>query len=179
MAGRGGPQRGDFTGSERQRLTEEKAAELAERQKEIGLVNQVDIVVEEEGIFDPATGTLTQPLSAETQAKVDRLQEPVVVEDDPILDPSQPTPVYDPMKDLRDLEVKQRAKPMPTNTMEVVDLGEDPIVVEDEYRVIRVNTDIEEMTYGIGNTLTFLRGRRYRVPQHLYVWLESRGVVYH
>jgi hypothetical protein len=63
--------------------------------------------------------------------------------------------------------------------MEIQDLGEDPIVVEDEYRVIRVNTDIEEMTYGIGNTLTFLRGRRYRVPQHLYAWLESRGVVYH
>jgi hypothetical protein len=174
-----GPQRGDFTGQERQRLTEEKAAELAERQKEIGLVNQVDIVVEEEGIFDPASGQLTQPLSPETQAKVAQLQEPVVVEDDPILDPAAPVPGYDPMKDLRDLEVKQQPRPAPTNAMEVIDLGEDPIVVEDEYRVIRVNTDIEEMTYGIGNTLTFLRGRRYRVPQHLYQWLESRGVVYH
>jgi hypothetical protein len=171
--------RGDFTGQQRQRLTEEKAAELAERQKEIGLVNQVDIVVEEEGIFDPATGTLTEPLSPESQAKIAQLQEPVVVEDDPILDPAAPIPTYDPMKDLRDLEIKQRQKPAPSNVLEVHDLGEDPIVVEDEWRVIRVNTDIEEMTYGIGNTLTFLRGRRYRVPQHLYAWLESRGVIYH
>jgi hypothetical protein len=53
------------------------------------------------------------------------------------------------------------------------------MTVESEWRVIRVNTDIEDMTFGIGNQLTFLRGRRYRVPRDLYNWLESRGVVYH
>jgi hypothetical protein len=177
---RGGPQRGDFTGSQRQRLTEEKAAELADRQKEIGLVNQVDIVVEEEGVFDPATGQLTEPLSEKGQSLIDALHEPVVVEDDdPILDPTKPVEPYDPMKDLRDLEIKQRDRTPAPNALEVVDLGVEPILVEEEWRVIRVNSDVEEMTYGAGNNLTFQRGRRYRVPHDLYNWLESRGLVYH
>jgi hypothetical protein len=63
--------------------------------------------------------------------------------------------------------------------MEVQDLGPEPLTVEDEWKVIRVNTDIEEMTYGAGTSYTFQRGRRYRVPRGLYDWLESRGVVYH
>lgn len=179
MPSRSGVQRGDQTGRERQRLTEEKAKELGERQKEIGLVNQVDIVVEEEGIFDPITGELTE-LPESAQAKVDALQDqPVIVDDDPILDPSQPQSVPDPMKDFRDLETPQAEQPVPSNSMEVLDFGSDPITVEDEYKVIRVNSDVEDMTYGAGNSYTFLRGRRYRVPQGLYEWLESRDLVYH
>jgi hypothetical protein len=175
---RGAPARGDFTGAQRQQLAEEKAKELAERQKEIGLVNQVDIVVEEEGIFDPVTGELTE-LPEAAQAKIDQLNEPMVVEDDAILDPRTGPAPADPMKDLKDLEVKQQTKTPAPNRLEIEDLGAEPITVDDEWRVIRVNTDIEEMTYGAENTYTFLRGRRYRVPKHLYNWLESRGVVYH
>lgn len=180
MAGRANPQRGDFTGRQRQKLAEEKGKELLDRQKEIGLVNQVDIVVEEEGIFDPITGELEE-LPDSAKAKVDQLQDqPVVVDDaDEILDPTQPQSTFDPMKDLRDLETKQQEKPVPANAMEVTDLGIEPITVEDEWRVIRVNSDVEEMTYGAGNTYTFQRGRRYRVPRGLYDWLESRDLVYH
>lgn len=83
------------------------------------------------------------------------------------------------MKDLREMETQQQEKPVPANAMEVQDLGAEPITVEDEWRVIRVNSDVEEMTYGAGNTYTFLRGRRYRVPVGLYEWLESRDLVYH
>jgi len=173
-----GPQRGDFTGAQRQRLAEEKAQELADRQQEIGLVNQVDIVTEEEGIFDPATGAMVE-MSAEGTARIEDLSQPMVVDEDPILDPSTSAQAYDPMKDLRPTETQQQARPTPTNSMEVVDLGEEPMTVEEEWKVIRVNTDIEQMTYGVGNEYTFLRGRRYRVPKHLYQWLESRGVVYH
>jgi hypothetical protein len=176
---RGTAQRGDFTGQERQRLTEEKAQELSERQKEIGLVNQVDIVVEEEGVFDPVTGELVE-LPEDAQARIEQLRdEPVVVDDDPILDPSQPVANYDPMKDMRDLQTQQQPKATAVNALEVQDLGPEPITVEDEWKVIRVNTDIEEMTYGAGTNYTFLRGRRYRVPRGLYDWLETRGVVYH
>jgi hypothetical protein len=174
-----GIQRGDHTGRERQRLAEEKAAELEERQKEIGLVNQVDIVREEEGIFDPITGEMVE-LPEDAAAKVAALQEqPIVVDDDPILDPSQPQEVTDPWKDLRDTVTQQEQKPVPVNAMEVQDFGPEPITVEDEWRIIRVNSDVEEMTYGAGTTYTFLRGRRYRVPRGLYEWLESRELVYH
>lgn len=172
-------QRGDFTGSERQRLAEEKAAELEDRQKEIGLVNQVDIVHEEEGIWDPATGAVVE-MSPEAQARIEAVSEPVTVDEDPILDPSvHAQSPYDPMKDFQAMETQQRTKTLVRNPLEVEDLGPEPITVEDEWCVIRVNTDIEDMTYGVGNQYTFLRGRRYRVPKYLKDWLESRGVVYH
>jgi len=158
-------------------LAEEKAQELVDRQKEIGLVNQVDVVVEEEGIFDPITGELVE-LPESAQAKVAKLQEPVVVDDDPILDPTQGR-VADPMKDLRDLEVRQQPKAERPNALEIQDMGPEPITVEDEWKVIRVNSDVEDMTYGAGTMYTFERGRRYRVPRDLYDWLESRGVIYH
>ena len=173
-----GTQRGDFTGSERQRLTEEKAAELVDRQQEIGLVNQVDLVREEEGVWDPATGQLME-LSPEAEQRIHDLEEPVTVDTDPILDPAVPVPGYDPMKDLQTVQTQQQARTMTANPLEVQDLGPEPITVDEESRVIRVNTDIEDMTYGVGTSYTFLRGRRYKVPKHLYLWLESRGVIYH
>jgi hypothetical protein len=117
-------------------------------------------------------------MSAEGTARIEDLSQPMVVDDDPILDPST-VPAYDPMRDLQPVGVQQQARPTPSNPMEVVDLGDEPVTVEEEWKVIRVNTDIEQMTYGVGNEYTFLRGKRYRVPFHLYQWLESRGVVYH
>lgn len=44
-------------------------------------------------------------------------------------------------------------------------------------RVKGVNSDIEDMTYGVGNTFTLKRGMRYRVSQDLYHWLDSKGLV--
>jgi len=173
-----GTQRGDFTGQQRQTLAEEKAAELAERQQEIGLVNQVDLVREEEGIWDPETGQLME-LSSEAEARIRQVEEPITVDTDPILDPSVPVPGYDPMKDLQPVGIQQQVRTVTPNPVEVLDLGPEPVIVESDYRVIRVNTDIEDMTYGIGTSYTFLRGRRYRVSHHLYQWLESRGVIYH
>jgi len=173
------PQRGDFTGSQRIKLAEENQDTLAQRQQEIGLVNQVDTVIEEEGVYDPSSGAVVE-MSPEAQARIEALSNrPITMEDDPILDPTNVIPGYDPMKDLQDMETKQVPKVQTPNALEVQDLGPEPMVVEDEWRVIRVNSDIEDMTYGVGTSYTFLRGRRYRVPRDLYNWLESRGVVYH
>jgi hypothetical protein len=173
-----GTQRGDFTGAQRQRLAEENAAELAERQQEIGLVNQVDMVREEEGVWDPSTGQVME-LSPDAEERIRQAEEPMTVDTDPILDPSVPVPGYDPMRDLQPVGVQQQARSVTANPLEVQDLGPEPVTVESDHRVIRVNTDIEDMTYGVGTSYTFLRGRRYRVPYHLYQWLESRGVIYH
>lgn len=171
-----GPQRGDFTGAQRQKLAEDNAEQLAARQQEVGLVNQVETLIEEEGIFDPATGRVVE-MSAEAQAKIEAMSEPMTMEEDPVLDPTLVVPGYNPMKDLQTVGApQQQARVTPPNAMEV---QEAPMTVEGEWRIIRVNTDIEEMTYGVGEQMTFLRGHRYRVPKHLYDWLESRGVVYH
>lgn len=175
---RASAQRGDYTGIQRQKAAAEKADELAKRQTEIGMANDVDIVIEQEGIFDPVSGQLIE-MPPEAQSKIDRIEtQTIEVEEDPIYDP-QNQPLGDPMRPFEDLEIKQKPKPVRPNAMEVMDLGEDPEVTEPEYRVMRVNSDIEEMTYGAGNTMTFVRGRRYRVPSHLYEWLDSRGVIYH
>lgn len=44
---------------------------------------------------------------------------------------------------------------------------------------IRVNEDIDEMTYGYGNTYTMKAGGRYRVPREVADHLEGLGLVWH
>lgn len=44
--------------------------------------------------------------------------------------------------------------------------------------VIRTITDIEEMTYGVGNNYTFKAGVKYRVPSGLARYLEDLGYIW-
>ena len=44
--------------------------------------------------------------------------------------------------------------------------------------VIRTITDIEEMTYGVGNHYTFKAGVKYRVPVNLANYLEDLGYIW-
>jgi len=44
---------------------------------------------------------------------------------------------------------------------------------------IRVNTDLEQVTIGYGNTYNFYRDRWYKVPKHVADHLERLGYVYH
>jgi len=44
--------------------------------------------------------------------------------------------------------------------------------------VIRTVTDIEEMTYGVGNSYTFKAGVKYRVPSNLANYLEELGYIW-
>ena len=44
--------------------------------------------------------------------------------------------------------------------------------------VIRTITDIEDMTYGVGNTYTFKAGVKYRVPSGLAAYLEELGYIW-
>ena len=47
-----------------------------------------------------------------------------------------------------------------------------------DYVIIRTITDIEEMTYGVGNTYTFKQGVKYRVPSGLANYLEQLGYIW-
>ena len=63
-----------------------------------------------------------------------------------------------------------------------------PIVLDDienvgvstagDFVVIRTITDIEDMTYGVGNTYTFKAGVKYRVPAGLANYLEQLGYIW-
>lgn len=46
------------------------------------------------------------------------------------------------------------------------------------YVVIRTITDIDDMTYGVGNTYTFKAGVKYRVPSDLAIYLEQLGYIW-
>jgi hypothetical protein len=123
-------QRGDYTGAQAERLQKEHAGELAERQGQIGLVNELAPEANLDGIFDPVTGQLVDADGA--------------------------------------LEVS------PEDELPVEDMSFNG---DGGYRLLRVNTDIEQMTYGVGNTFDLKRGKRYRVSEDLYQWLDSKGLV--
>jgi hypothetical protein len=59
---------------------------------------------------------------------------------------------------------------------EEIELAEDPMLVEGPYVTMRVFQDIDQMTYGVGNTFDLKRGRRYRVVPGLYQHLASKGL---
>ena len=42
---------------------------------------------------------------------------------------------------------------------------------------MKVNTDIEDMTYGVGNTFSLVRGKKYWVDRGLYDHPASKGLV--
>ena len=58
---------------------------------------------------------------------------------------------------------------------EIEDVG---VSVAGDMVVIRTITDIEEMTYGVGNHFTFKAGVKYRVPAGLARYLEQLGYIW-
>lgn len=58
-----------------------------------------------------------------------------------------------------------------------VTVGE--VSVDVPMRKMRVNDDVEQMTFGYGTSYDFQRGITYTVPVALYNHLEEIGLVYH
>ena len=52
------------------------------------------------------------------------------------------------------------------------------VSVANDYVIIRTITDIEEMTYGVGNHYSFKAGVKYKVPAGLADYLEQLGYVW-
>jgi hypothetical protein len=52
------------------------------------------------------------------------------------------------------------------------------VSVNNDKVVIRTITDIEDMTYGVGNTLTFKAGVKYSVTRDLADYLEGLGYIW-
>jgi hypothetical protein len=47
-----------------------------------------------------------------------------------------------------------------------------------EMVIIRTITDIDDMTYGVGNNYSFKAGVKYRVPAQLAAYLEQLGYIW-
>jgi hypothetical protein len=81
--------------------------------------------------------------------------------------------VFDPQTGLRldisEEEAKAHEYRPPDEDEEVLEVGGD-------FAVIRPVQNVDDMTYGVGNTLNLVRGRRYRVSKEMAQHLASKGL---
>lgn len=63
----------------------------------------------------------------------------------------------------------------PTVIDEVLEIG---VILADDSVVVRVAEHVENMTYGHGNTYSFVAGGKYKVPRAVAERLEELGLLY-
>ena len=66
----------------------------------------------------------------------------------------------------------------PETPLVLDDIEDVGVTVANDSVIIRTITDIEEMTYGVGNSYTFKAGVKYRVPKSLADYLEQLGYIW-
>jgi hypothetical protein len=66
----------------------------------------------------------------------------------------------------------------PDQPILIDEIEEVGVSVNNDKVVIRTITDIDEMTYGVGNTFSFKAGVKYSVPRGLANYLESLGYIW-
>jgi hypothetical protein len=66
----------------------------------------------------------------------------------------------------------------PDQPLLIDEIEEVGVSVNNDKVIIRVNSDIEDMTYGVGNTYTFKAGVKYSVPSGLAAYLQSLGYLW-
>jgi ferritin-like protein len=66
----------------------------------------------------------------------------------------------------------------PDQPLLIDEIEEIGVAVANEKVVIRTITDIEDMTYGVGNTYTFKAGVKYSVSRDLADYLERLGYIW-
>lgn len=66
----------------------------------------------------------------------------------------------------------------PDQPLLIDEIEEIGVAVQNDKVVIRTITDIDDMTYGVGNTYSFKAGVKYSVPRDLADYLESLGYIW-
>ena len=86
--------------------------------------------------------------------------------------------VFDPQTqqrlDISEEEAKAHEYRPPDEDEEVLEVG--PGFVGPGFAVIRPVQNVDDMTYGVGNALNLVRGRRYRVSKEMAQHLVSKGL---
>lgn len=158
----------DLTGRKQVELQEQHAEELRQREGEIALMNQAQAVVDQEGVFDPATGQrLDGPSTEEVMSSVQYVDDTDEVVD--VTGGGDNRPVAQPVN----------ANPTLPGRPAVVEVAPQPVVVSGGQKKIRVNSKLEDVTIGQGNHFTFEEGKTYLVDAHVAQHLEEKGYVYH
>lgn len=125
-----------------------------------------------------ATGAKRDQLAKEHQEELARrqaeltMQQQVEAQSDEVTDYSGEGPLT--------MDVDSGAEETPEwQTVGETPIQEQGVLDGKKAVVIRVNTDLEDVTIGAGNNYTFLEGQRYKVPLHVAQHLEEKGFIYH
>jgi hypothetical protein len=154
---------GDVTGRKREELAREHSEEIKAREGEISLLTQAAARSVDEDIIDLET---REVINANSGA-VTRMDEDDDDDDAPRLIGSSTATMQ--IEELPDPQAQAQANGVVhAQTVEYLN----------EKVVVRINTDLEDITLGYGNTFTFLEGRRYRVPRWVASWLDERGLTW-
>lgn len=146
---------GDVTGRKREQLARELSEEIKEREGNLAMITVERQRSMDEDVVDP----LTREIITEKTGAVRRMDED---EDD------APRVLGTGDNSIEEL-VEPKADPSAPQ------LARDPM----EKVIIRVNADLDEVTLGYGNTVSFKEGGRYRVPRWMAEHLDEKGLVWH
>lgn len=181
-----GPRPGDATGQMKAAQQKEQAAAIAEASRGMTLINapiveRPDEIVDYSGGGSSNVGEESQvrlismeDIGSDTEVGVNDLPDEQVDAD------SLPDGTYDVRPEMvRQLDEPPSAHQPKAVPKEVIRTGTAAPVVEAAFKVMRVNTDLEDITIGKDNHYTFREGVRYKVPAMVYSHLEEKGYVYH
>ncbi len=110
-----------------------------------------------------ATGKAAEDAAKRNAAELKKRQDEISIsraQEEELLE----TAVFDPRKP---------DEPLLIDEIEEVGFG-----TRDEKVIVRTITDIEDMTFGVGNTYTFKAGQKYSVSKELAVYLEQLGYIW-
>lgn len=152
----------DFTGVTIQRLQKEKEAELKAREGQISLIHQQE--AEDSKRIVDLTGNPSAPVI------VDDMEDEEF--DDGLIDTVKVT--VQPVVVEEEVDYTKGPPVKPAVVVAPVTVVAGPV-----NKKMRVNTDIEQMTFGYGKHYDFKVGVTYNIPIELYNWLEEQGYVRH
>jgi hypothetical protein len=154
-----------MTGRAKQQAAKAQVKEVSDRAEEVAMADAQERNAQQTGIWDPQSGErVDTPTAARTVVVEDPPERGGFFQSEPVLtgqeDPADvPTPV-----------ASKRAFTQP------------PVeVARSTMATIRVDADIEDMTYGMRNgepnNFTFKEGVQYRVPLPVAEHLNERGLI--
>lgn len=172
MAQPGRPSAGDMTGRQKQQLNKEAREVQAERSAEISMMDASESEADRNGVFDAQSGArLNSPAATQTAVMVD---EPPAAAGFPQTGDGPPVePILSGQEDPEVVAPIIAAKKT---------FNAPPVqVVRSSMVTVRVDQDIDDMTYGMHNgepnNYTFKEGLQYRIPLPVAEHLNDRGLV--
>jgi hypothetical protein len=162
----GRPSAGDMTGRQKQQMNKAAREEQAQRSAEISMQDAADAEIDRDGIFDAKSGEQVGGRRPNRVVEVEEVKPHFGNQEngETVLTGQEDPEVVAPV-----IAAKKTFTAPPTD------------VVRSSVVTIRVDADVEEMTYGMHNgepnNFNFKEGLAYRVPLAVAEHLNERGLV--